>query len=292
MRKSQEKKILNQKRSLIVSCTTTSILATLVLFLLNIIVQQIDDPAFAATITTTRDNNNQQLNINATSLYETRTMSLGNNIKNLLILIPNEAHEPYRLKEQQLINQPFIPQYVTINIGTTISFFNADVGHAHREILTNKANSARIFDTKKFDYDKIPTSSSTFTFDKTGDFSYYDTVFTQKIMNGTIKVVANNNNNTTSNNSGGSSSSSPSSSKYPHYQFDTVGTFVVPTKALDKYLGDFKKQGFNIYDTHNFTNFMSKSSSKQSLIVWTSNGQTLPSIISKLQKITPTLPYS
>src|SRR5919197_686768 len=283
MHKSQEKKILNQKRSLIVSSTTTmGILATLVIFLLTITVQQID-PAFAAT--TQDNNNNQQLNINATSLYETRTMTLGNNVKNLLILIPNEAHEPYSLKEQQLINQPFIPQHVTINIGTTILFFNADVGHAHREILTTKANSAQIFDTKKFDYDKKPAGSSIFTFDKTGDFNYYDTVFTQKIMNGTIKAVANNNN------SGSSSSSVPSSSsKYPHYQFDTVGAFVVPTKTLDKYLGDFEKQGFNIYDTHNFTNFMSKSSSKLSLIVWASNGQTLPSIISKLQKITPTLP--
>src|SRR5919198_3205954 len=283
MHKSQEKKILNQKRSLIVSSTTTmGILATLVIFLLTITVQQID-PAFAAT--TQDNNNNQQLNINATSLYETHTMTLGNNVKNLLILIPNEAHEPYSLKEQQLINQPFIPQHVTINIGTTISFFNADVGHAHREILATKVNSAQIFDTKKFDYDKKPAGSSIFTFDKTGDFNYYDTVFTQKIMNGTIKVVANNN-------GSGSSSSVPSSSKYPHYQFDTVGAFVVPTKTLDKYLGDFEKQGFNIYDTHNFTNLMSKSNSKQSLIVWASNGQTLPSIISKLQKITPTLPYS
>jgi plastocyanin len=285
MHKSQGKKILNQKRSLIVSfitTTTMSILATLVIFLLTITVQQIDH-AFAAT--TQQDNNNQQPNINATSLYKIRTMTLGNNVKNLLILIPNEAHEPDSLKEQQLINQPFIPQHVTINIGTTILFFNADVGHAHREILTTKANGAQIFDTKKFDYDKKPAGSSIFTFDKTGDFNYYDTVFTQKIMNGTIKVVANNNN-------GSGSSSSSSSSKYPHYQFDTVGAFVVPTKTLDKYLGDFEKQGFNIYDTHNFTNFMSKSNSKQSLIVWTSNGQTLPSIISKLQKITPTLPYS
>src|ERR687887_2309991 len=215
MHKSQEKKILNQKGSLIVSSITTmGILATLVIFLLTITVQQID-PAFAAT--TQDNNNNQQLNINATSLYETHTMTLGNNVKNLLILIPNEAHEPYSLKEQQLINQPFIPQHVRMNLGTTIVFFNADVGHAHREILTTKANSAQIFDTKKFDYDKKPAGSSIFTFDKTGDFSYYDTVFTQKIMNGTIKVVANNNN-TTSNNSSGSSSV-PSSSKYPHYQF-------------------------------------------------------------------------
>jgi hypothetical protein len=39
-------------------------------------------------------------------------MILGNNVKNLVILVPNEAHEPYSLKEQQLINQAFIPQNV------------------------------------------------------------------------------------------------------------------------------------------------------------------------------------
>jgi hypothetical protein len=54
-------------------------------------------------------------------------MVLSNNVKNLVILIPNEAHEPYELKVQQLINQPFIPQHVRMNLGTTIVFFNADV---------------------------------------------------------------------------------------------------------------------------------------------------------------------
>ena len=36
---------------------------------------------------------------------------------------------------------------------------------------------------------------------------------------------------------------------------------------------------------------MDKDNAKQSLILWTSNGHTLESVIDKLQKITPTLPY-
>jgi hypothetical protein len=34
-----------------------------------------------------------QPNLSASSMYETKTMALGNNIKNLIILISNEAHE-------------------------------------------------------------------------------------------------------------------------------------------------------------------------------------------------------
>ena len=34
-----------------------------------------------------------QTNINANSLYNNRTMILGNNVKNFVIIIPDEAHE-------------------------------------------------------------------------------------------------------------------------------------------------------------------------------------------------------
>src|ERR687889_1724822 len=158
---------------------------------------------------------NNQPNINATNLYETHNMILGNNVKNHVILIPNEAHEPYSLKEQQLINQAFIPQNVRMNVGTTIVFFNADVGHDHREVITKGLTGSRVFDTRIFSYDvdddeddKIPNSSRNYTFNEIGDFSYYDTVFGKKVMNGTIEVVSNpltqaatmNNNNVDNNN--------------------------------------------------------------------------------------------
>ncbi|MDQ3975851.1 MAG: hypothetical protein M3264_04920, partial [Thermoproteota archaeon] len=139
---------------------------------------------------------NNQPDINATNLYETHNMILGNNVKNLVILIPNEAHEPYSLKEQQLINQAFVPQNVRMNVGTTIVFFNADVGHDHREIIVNGLTGSRVFDTRIFSYDnddeddKIPNSSRNYTFNEIGDFSYYDTVFGKKVMNGTIEIVS------------------------------------------------------------------------------------------------------
>jgi plastocyanin len=255
--------------------------------LLLILVQTTTSTAYAIE--------NNQPDINATNLYETHNMILGNNVKNLVILIPNEAHEPYSLKEQQLINQAFVPQNVRMNVGTTIVFFNADVGHDHREIIVNGLTGSRVFDTRIFSYDnddeddKIPNSSRNYTFGEIGDFSYYDTVFGKKVMNGTIEIVSSpltqattiknndNNNSLTSN--------------YPHYDFDTVGAFVVPTEMLNKYTRSFENQGLEIYDIHNFRNLMDKDDAEQSLIVWTSNGHTFESVIEKLQKITPTLPY-
>jgi len=143
--------------------------------LLLILVQTTTSTAYAIE--------NNQPDINATNLYETHNIILGNNVKNLVILIPNEAHEPHSLKEQQLINQAFVPQNVRMNVGTTIVFFNADVGHDHREIIVNGLIGSRVFDTRIFSYDnddeddKIPNSSRNYTFSKIGDFSYYDTVF-------------------------------------------------------------------------------------------------------------------
>jgi plastocyanin len=243
---------------------------------------------------------NNQPDINATTLYKTHNMILGNNVKNLVILVPNDAHEPYSLKEQQLINQAFIPQNVGMNVGTTIVFFNADVGHDHGEVITKGLTGSRVFDTRIFSYDdddkddKIPNSSRNYTFNEIGDFLYYDTVFGKKVMNGTIEVVSNpltqattittmNNNNNNDNSL---------TSYYPQYDFDTVGAFVVPTEMLNKYTRMFENQDLQIYDIHNFRNLMDKDNAEHSLIVWTSNGHTLESVIENLQKITPTLPYA
>ena len=248
------------------------------------------------TTTTAYAIENNQPDINATNLYKTHNMVLGNNVKNLVILVPNEAHEPYSLKEQQLINQAFIPQNVRMNVGTTIVFFNADVGHDHREVIVNGLTGSRVFDTRIFSYDdaddeddKLPNSSRNYTFNEIGDFSYYDTVFGKKVMNGTIEVVSNPLTQAITMNNNDNDNSL--TSYYPQYDFDTVGAFVVPTEMLNKYTRMFENQGLQIYDIHNFRNLMDKDDAEQSLIVWTSNGHTLESVIDKLQKITPTLPY-
>ncbi len=64
--------------------------------------------------------NSQQPNIKASDVYQIRGMTLGNNVKNLVILIPNEAHESMNQPKNQLplINQPYVPQNAVINVGT------------------------------------------------------------------------------------------------------------------------------------------------------------------------------
>jgi predicted transcriptional regulator len=46
------------------------------------------------------DQQQQQPNINATSLFQTGRMVLGDNVKNLLILIPNEGHHEPNEEEE------------------------------------------------------------------------------------------------------------------------------------------------------------------------------------------------
>src|SRR5829696_3150833 len=142
---------------------TTSFIVPLFAILCNAIAILVHTTTITTTTAYAIENN--QPDINATNLYRTHNMVLGNNVKNLVILVPNEAHEPYSLKEQQLINQAFIPQNVRMNVGTTIVFFNADVGHDHREVIVNGLTGSRVFDTRIFSYyddeddDKLPNSS-------------------------------------------------------------------------------------------------------------------------------------
>ena len=64
-------------------------------------------------------------------VYNNKTMVLGNNVKNLVVLIPNEGYEsPSVLKEHRLINQPYVPQNIVASPGTNIIWFNGDVGHS------------------------------------------------------------------------------------------------------------------------------------------------------------------
>jgi hypothetical protein len=57
-------------------------------------------------------------------VFNTHELTLGNNIKNLVILIPNEGHHGPQADEDRFLDQPFIPQNVAINQGTNIVWFN------------------------------------------------------------------------------------------------------------------------------------------------------------------------
>src|SRR6266487_6700401 len=66
----------------------------------------------------------QKPSINASDIYQTHIIVLGNDIKNLVIMIPDEGHEqPNKFpNELRIINQPYIPQNAVVNVSTTVTW--------------------------------------------------------------------------------------------------------------------------------------------------------------------------
>lgn len=226
----------------------------------------------------------QKPDINASIVYETHSMRLGDNIKNLVILIPNEAHESTNQPKDQypLANQPYLPQNAVVNIGTTVTWFNGDVDHDHMITLSSEPTNPG-FESGDFTYN---TASRPITFNDTGDFDYYESDVNDNdpgfVMNGTINVVDQVNLLTDADASGAVNP-------------DTVGTYMVPAKDLDQYVSDLTSKGFTIDSTHTFQDLcggQSGTGPEQTLIVWTTSGMNLQQVISALEEITQSLHYS
>ena len=249
-------------------------------------------PVITNVITDTIKVEAQSPGIDASSIYETKSMDLGNNVKNLVILIPNEGHESQNIgdqsTDQRLVNQPYIPQSVTVPLGTAITWFNGDVDHDHKITLGEQGSNLNniIFDSNDFAYN---TASQPVVMNNTGSFDYYqadvnneDTDF---VMNGTINVVDKPDNpNTTT---------GISTDQQPNANINTVGTLMVPTGDLPTYTSDLENGGFSILSTYNFNDI--RSGDPQTLIIWgtsSSSTNSLENVVSQLEQITPTLPYS
>ena len=89
---------------------------------------------------------NNQPNINAQSLFNTKTMVLGNNVKNLVILIPDEGHHgPNEVDEARFLEQQFVPANAVINAGTTVAWFSGDVGHERTVNVKDATGNSVLF---------------------------------------------------------------------------------------------------------------------------------------------------
>jgi hypothetical protein len=108
------------------------------------------------------------------------------------------------------------------------------------------------------------------------------------VMKGTIPVVdagASLSSNGISNNVNSSASNN----------FDTVSTYMVPAKDVEKYVSQFKERGFNIDSTFTYKDLrggQKGTEPEQTLLVWTNSGMTLDKVISSLEEITPKLLYN
>ena len=91
----------------------------------------------------------------AQDIYQNKIMSFGTNVKNIVLLIPNEGHEsPTLPQEQRLINQPYVPANIIVGPNTQIAWINGDVGHKHSITLVDK-NSQQVYSSGKFDFNSV-----------------------------------------------------------------------------------------------------------------------------------------
>jgi plastocyanin len=220
-----------------------------------------------------------QPNLNASSIYDSGQMTLGNNIKHLVIVIPNEGHHgPGEEDEARFIAQPFLPQNAIVGPGTQVAWFNGDVGHEHN-IVVRDANGAQLFETGEFDELE---ASRPITFNITGDYEYVDTVEYEGgfVMTGNIRVV--------------DQDDIAAPAPTPTATFDTVGALMVPSMDVQSIVADIEDAGFGIDSMHNFKDLrggQSDTGDEQTLVIWTANGMDLNEIGSRLQAISEPLPY-
>jgi plastocyanin len=183
-----------------------------------------------------------QPHINATSVFDTGVfdtgqMILGDNIKHLVILIPDEGHHgPGEEDEARFIAQPFVPQNAVVTPGTQVVWFSGDVGHDHNIVVRDaNSNNNTIFETGDF-----PEFEATraITFNSTGTFDYADTIDYEGgfRMTGDITVV-----------SGGGNSIDASGNT-----FDTVGVLMIPSRMVQDVVNGMRSSGFGIDSMHNF----------------------------------------
>ena len=223
-------------------------------------------------------NSDVQPNINAENIFNTKTMTLGSNVKNLVILIPNEGHHGEgEDNEARFLDQHFVPENAIVNAGTTVQWFNGDAGH-ERTIDVKDENGNTVFNTGEIIDSQ---ASQPFTFSNPGVFNYEADGDPGVTMTGSV-TVDNIQPPLTS------SSSSPSN-------IDTVGILMVPTQDIDEYVSQITGAGITVDNTYDFKDLrggQEGTGDVQTLIVWTTGGKDLGETLSSLSELSSDLPYS
>ena len=78
-------------------------------------------------------------------------------------------------------------------------------------------------------------------------------------------------------------------------EIDTVGVLMVPAQDKDAYIQEVENGGLTVDSTYDFNDLrggQEGTGDVQTLIVWTSTGKDLNSVVSTLSQISSTLPYS
>ena len=218
----------------------------------------------------------------AKDIFENKTLTLPSNVKNFVILIPNEAHEsPLLPKEQRLINQPYVPQNLVSGANTQIIWFSGDVGHTRKLTLTDE-NSKEVYNSRL----KFNTATEPLLLNHSGKFTYFEenahTLDPKFVMKGSITIT--NGDIPLNSNVNMTVSESP---------FDTMLVLMVPTNDIKKQIITLVDNNINIIDIYSFKDLRETGGggANQTLLALGTNNQ-LDKSISVLKKITSSLPYS
>jgi plastocyanin len=235
---------------------------------------------------TNSSNADVQPNISAENIFNTKTMTLGNNVQTLVILIPNEGHhDEGEDNEARFLAQHFVPENAIVNAGTTVLWFNGDVGH-ERTVDVKDANGNSIFNTGEIIDSQ---ASQPFTFSNPGVYNYDAVGDPGVTMTGSVTVE--NIQSPITSSSPSSSSSSNSSNN-----IDTVGILMVPTQDIDEYISQLTRAGITVDNTYDFQDLrggQEGTGEVQTLIVWTTGGdKDLGETLSSLSELSSGLPYS
>jgi len=238
--------------------------------------------AFANTFSNSSFSQNAVLGNVAKDIFENKTLTLPSDVKNFVILIPNEAHEsPLLPKEQRLINQPYVPQNLVSGANTQIIWFSGDVGHTRKITLTDE-NSKEVYNSRL----KFNTATEPLLLNHSGKFTYFEknaNIQDPKfVMEGSIT--------TTNNDPPLNSNDNMTVSESP---FDTMLVLMVPTKDIKKHIMTLVDNNVNIIDIYSFKDLRETGGggANQSLLALGTNNP-LDKSISVLKKITSSLPYS
>lgn len=238
--------------------------------------------AFANTFSNSSLSQNAVLGNVAKDIFDNKTLTLPSDVKNFVILIPNEAHEsPLLPKEQRLINQPYVPQNLVSGANTQIIWFSGDVGHTRKITLTDE-NSKEVYNSRL----KFNTATEPLLLNHSGKFTYFEknaNIQDPKfVMEGSITITntdvpQNSNDNMTV-------SESP---------FDTMLVLMVPTNDIKKHIMTLVDNNVNIIDIYSFKDLRETGGggANQTLLVLGTNNP-LDESVSVVKKITSSLPYS
>lgn len=216
----------------------------------------------------------------ASQIINEKIFNVGHSTNNVLLLIPNEAHESPNLpEEQRFVDQSYIPENIVVEQGTNIRWFNGDVGHTHKITLVDE-NSNNIFDSGTFAFNTI---SKPVVLDEPGKYSYSESNVIDEDpdfkMRGTITVGKN----TTDLNSKLNATT------------ETVGLFMVPAQDSKTHLDNLEKNDVQVLDEHTFEDLrggQKGTGTQQTLLLVGTNDNLLDDFVGALKSISAELPYS